>query len=131
MNCKTDVCKGDNRKRNCQCYALSSASDARRNQKCMVEEDGVYYECEAGCCHEGKGCPGQCRDVDPSPPYRVISPSDVYTVASVKNLTTNQIRDAALVTVLGLCLINALMFIATYLSKNTSCKSNAATINGK
>jgi hypothetical protein len=59
----------------------------------MVEEDGVYYECEAGCCHEGKGCPGQCSDVDPSPPYRVISHSDVYTTASVKYLTTIQIRD--------------------------------------
>lgn len=113
MNCKANVCKGDNRKRNCQCYALSNSPDARGNQKCMVEEDGVYYECEAGCCHEGKGCPGQCEGVDPSPPYRVISPSDVYEIAVTKNLTSTQMRDAALVTVLGLCIVNALLFLAS------------------
>lgn len=130
MNCKANGCKGDNRKRNCQCYALSSASDARRNQKCMVEEDGVYYECEAGCCHEGKGCPGQCSDVDPSPPYRVISHSDVYTTASVKYLTTIQIRDAAFVAVLGLCLINMLLFVSALLKKTCHTKAIPANFQG-
>lgn len=113
MDCKADVCKGDNRIRNCQCYALSSASDARREQKCMVEEDGVYYECEAGCCHDGKGCPGQCKGVDPSPPYRVISPSDVHQLVQSENITPTQMRDAALVAIIGLCIVNVLLFLAS------------------
>jgi hypothetical protein len=81
----------------------------------MVEEDGVYYECQAGCCHEGKGCPGQCDGVDPSPPYRVISPSDVYQLKLSENITSAQLRDAALVGIIGLCIVNALLFLASIL----------------
>ena len=76
MNCSDSKCVGDDRIRNCQCYGKDD-----ENQFCAFEENGLLYECFPGCC-EG-GCPGQCSDVRPKPPYR-----DKKFTLITKNRTT-------------------------------------------
>jgi hypothetical protein len=40
------------------------------DQTCAYEEDGFLIACDAGCCNDGKGCPGQCKGAQDAPPYR-------------------------------------------------------------
>lgn len=117
MDCTKEVCKGDNRKANCRCYAVESTKDASKKQVCAREENGAFYQCEAGCCNQGRGCPGQCTGVSDAPAYRVI-PDDSF--ASDNILVHEKYRDLVIITAGAIIAINITLLI------NDALKSDSA-----
>jgi hypothetical protein len=67
-DCTLDTCQGDNRIKNCQCY--KKFSGGVYDQQCAYEENGFLIPCNAGCCNNGNGCPGECTGAIDAPPYR-------------------------------------------------------------
>lgn len=112
-DCRIDVCQGDNRIRNCQCYrqALGSMYD----QFCAYEENGFLVPCNKGCCNDGKGCPGQCDGAIDSPPYK----SDV----GLKKLSEADVNIERTVNLL-IFLIIALIILSTLLLLISGLKNN-------
>ena len=103
-DCTLDSCQGDNRIKNCQCYR--QASGDMYDQTCAYEEDGFLVACDAGCCNDGKGCPGQCKGAPDAPPYR----SD----AGLKTLKESDIKLDKTINALAF-LIMALIILSTSL----------------
>ena len=108
MDCTKEQCKGDNRKANCQCYALEGTADTSKKQVCAREENGAFYQCEAGCCNQGRGCPGQCSGVNDAPAYRVI-PENSF--ASDEVIVHEKYRDLVIITAGAIIAINILLLI--------------------
>ena len=63
MKCKKRNC---NQTHKCRCYSFGNDS----NQKCAYKAGNFLYPCEPGCCNGG--CPGQCDDTDPQPPFAEV-----------------------------------------------------------
>lgn len=59
----------------CKCYALKSEKYPYEKQFCGVRRGKRVFPCNPGCC--SGGCPGQCKDVQSRPPFRVTD--DLYT----------------------------------------------------
>lgn len=117
MNCETAVCKGDNRKGGCQCYSFGGDYS---KQVCAREIDGKYHECEAGCCHNGRGCPGQCRGVSVSPPFRSIPNARVITSASK---THHNVMNVLVLTMIAIAMMRLVVSIGA-LFKNRVLKTS-------
>ena len=105
MDCSKEKCKGDNRIRNCQCYSVENAGDVRMEQFCGHEVDGYIYPCEPGCCHKGRGCPGQCKCVRAVPPYNVVSPNQVVDPEVVEE-RPGLIIDITILSAIALIILN-------------------------
>jgi hypothetical protein len=106
MGCRQDICRGDNRKGDCKCYGFGNAD----NQMCAREKDGVYYECEAGCCNDGLGCPGQCEEVAAAPAFRVVT--DYDTINTKKSMTFEKAVNALVLTLMAIALMRLVVSIS-------------------
>lgn len=67
MDCTRDTCTTTEK---CRCYALLGKGKTSEYQICAYKRGDAYFMCEPSCCKGG--CPGQCADVIPKPPYAVI-----------------------------------------------------------
>lgn len=112
MDCKKEVCRGDNRKGGCHCYAFGDGDNAMRKQVCAREVDGVYYRCEAGCCKEGMGCPGQCKGVGNAPAYRVITSSD-GSLYSGNTISSETVVNALVLTMIAISVMRLVVATGT------------------
>lgn len=108
MDCKKDKCQGDNRIKDCQCYASTTTEDGSKTQFCAYEEAGNLYLCNKGCCNNGEGCPGECNGVLPSPPYRVRSADRIVTMSDVQ--FDEKIIESTMI-LIGLLLVSTTMLI--------------------
>ena len=60
-NCNITQCDDFFRDKKCMCYAVKNTRSPRENQICGYYENGILYECNAGCCPGGcptRKCPG-------------------------------------------------------------------------
>lgn len=122
-DCKLDVCKGDNRIKNCQCY--SQISGGMYDQFCAYEEAGFLIPCNKGCCNEGKGCPGQCKSAIDAPPYKSDRNLKTLTEADVN---IDRATNLFAFLVISLILLSTAMLLFAGL-KNTDIK--VVETNGK
>jgi hypothetical protein len=60
-NCDITKCEEFFRDKNCMCYSVKDTKSPKEEQICGYYENGVIYECLAGCCPGG--CPSRaCAD---------------------------------------------------------------------
>lgn len=119
-DCTTDICEGDNRIKNCQCYR--NHSGGMYDQICAYEENGFLIPCNAGCCNEGKGCPGQCKGAIDAPPYRS---NEGLKTLSEGDIKIDRTINAFAFLVIALTIISTSLLILSFL--NTGLKKKGQT----
>jgi hypothetical protein len=83
-----------------------------KEQVCAREIDGIYYRCEAGCCKEGKGCPGQCKDAGPAPAYKVI-PASEGGIFEEEYITDTKMINALVLTLIAIAVLRLVVATAS------------------
>lgn len=126
-DCTIETCQGDNRIKNCQCYRKFSGG--MYEQQCAYEENGFLIPCNAGCCNEGKGCPGECEGAIDAPPYRGV---DGLKVIRASDVNLDKAMNIFTFVMISLVLISTSMLLLDFISARlkTSNKKYIESTNG-
>lgn len=70
MDCKKNFCSNEYSDKECLCYAVPGTENELGDQFCAWRDENFLFKCDPGCCNEGKGCPGECKNVKPQDPTK-------------------------------------------------------------